>query len=447
MKKWSLGYEILRLYVRFAYWLSHNRIVVTGRNQIPKGKPVIFAPNHQNALADPLALVTTNKHQTVWLARADIFKSKAALSFLSFIKMLPVYRIRDGKENLSNNENIFAQITDILENKLTVALFPEAAHSGKRQMLTHKKAIPRLALETEEKNNFNLDLQIVPTGIFYSHFWDFDRTLIVQYGNPIQVSKYRQEYGENPQKAVLSLRDEIEERLSPLTMQINSIPFYKDYENMRELAGKTWVKAQQFSKNSVLQRFHAEIDLIKKLEKLESGKPDTFQNLVDKTREYFSALAGKKLTDRVIQNSGNTGWLRLVVHITGAVFSLPIFIAGFLFNALPFFIPRNLIRKKVKDLAFMNTFNFAAGLLIFPMAYLIEAGILLALTKSLMISISAFILMPFAGKIAYKLLKFYQCVWYKLKFLTGNKSFRTNIKKLIKQRNELVELIVSKAKC
>jgi len=90
--------------VRLGFWLTQKKVVVTGRHSIPKGKPIIFAPNHQNALMDPLALVCTNMHQSVWLARADIFKSKTVSSILKYLKLLPVYRIRDGKDNLSNNE-------------------------------------------------------------------------------------------------------------------------------------------------------------------------------------------------------------------------------------------------------------------------------------------------------------------------------------------------------
>jgi len=138
MAKWSRGYENLRCYVRFAFWLTHKRIIVSGLKNIPKDKPIIFAANHQNALMDPLALVCTNPLQTVWLTRADIFKIKAVKSFLKFMKMIPIYRIRDGKENLSNNEEIFNYVTQTLENKESVALFPEAAHSGKRQMLSDK---------------------------------------------------------------------------------------------------------------------------------------------------------------------------------------------------------------------------------------------------------------------------------------------------------------------
>jgi 1-acyl-sn-glycerol-3-phosphate acyltransferase len=442
MKNWSLGYQLLRYYVRFAFWLSHNRIVVIGQNRIPPGKPIIFAANHQNALMDSLAIVCTNPSQSLWLARADIFKSKIARPFLKFLKMVPVYRIRDGKDSLANNEEIFASVTRLLENNETTSLFPEAAHSGRRQMLPHKKAIPRIALEAENKNHFNLGLNIVPVGIYYSHYWDFDRTIIVQYGEPIEVDKYREEYEHNPQKAMLKLRDEIHDQLVPLTMQINSEPLYQDYENIRHIAGKSYSNTRHFSTNSILQLFHAENDLINKLENMESNQVEEFNKLIDKTREYFSSLSGRNLTDEMVKNASKAGWAVSFIHLCTIVLTLPIFIAGFLFNALPYFIPRNIIRKKIKDKAFMSTFYFGSGLIIFPVVYLIEAGIVFGLTKSWMLALSALILMPFAGKLAYKLSMYNQRVLQEIRFLTGNKSFRKNMTKLIKQRAELIDTII-----
>ena len=422
MIKWSLGYEAIRTYVRFAFWLTHKRVVVTGRYHIPKGKPIIFAANHQNALMDPLALCCTNSLQILWLARADIFKSKAARSFLNYIKMLPIYRIRDGKDNLSNNEQILRQVTYVLENKQSVALFPEAAHSGKRQMLPHKKAIPRIALEAEEKNNFELGLQIVPVGIFYSHYWLFNRTLIVQYGNPIEVDRYREEYSENPQKAMLSLRDEIHDKLFPLTLQINSEKYYQEYEEIRQLAGKAYSKTRHFSKNRILGRFYAEQDLIARLEQFESSEPEQFEKITEETRTYFLKIKENNLTDEQIIEAAKAPFLVLITRIPAVLVTCPLFAFGFLFNAIPFYIPRILFRHKVKDPAFLSTFNFAAGLVFFPVFYLIEAGLIYAFTGSGNLSVFTFILMPFAGKVAYKLLLFFRQTLQILLLLAHDKS-------------------------
>lgn len=437
MKNWSAGYELLRTYVRFAFWLTHKKVVVTGLEHIPKDKPVIFAPNHQNALMDPLAVVCTNPLQTLWLARADIFKLKAARSALKFMKMLPVYRIRDGKDNLANNEQIFSQVIGILEAKKSIGLFPEAAHSYKRQMLPHKKAIPRIALEAEEKNKFSLNLNIVPVGIYYDHYWSFNRTLIVCYGKPIEVDKYRDEYVENPQKAMLSLRDEIFTEISQLTMQIGSKTNYSNYEEMRKLAHSGNSQHYFFSKKRILQQFEAENKLIAKLERLEHDNPQLAQKLIDDATSYFTEIRKAGLTDNQLVSSQNSGFIKLFLHILASIVSLPVFCIGFILNAIPFYIPRIFFRGKVKDQAFLSTFNFVAGLLVFPLAYLAEASLIFSLTKSFPISTMAFILMPFAGKISYQLLGFYQNMWTLILIFSGKKNRRQNLIDFRKKRNSL----------
>lgn len=444
MKNWSIGYEIIRIYVRFGFWLTHKRIVVTGRHLIPKGKPVIFAPNHQNALMDPLALVCTNSHQSVWLARADIFKSKKVSAILKYLKLLPVYRIRDGKDNLSNNEEIFEQVIQLLENKQTIALFPEATHSGKRQMLPHKKAIPRIALEAEARNDFKLDLQIVPVGITYSHYWKFNRSLIVQYGQPIQVKDYWIDYEVNSPKAMLDLRDEIYRKLVPLTIQINSTTYYQEYENIRKLVGKEYSQRRFFCKNSSLQLFYAEKELVSKLEQLEELQPADFNNLIVAAHLYFSEIENSSISDDQIENAGIASWNKVFRSITLAILTLPIFVLGFVFNAIPFIIPRTILRKKIKDTTFLSTFNFVGGLIVFPLFYLIAVYLLFNWSSSVLVAIFTLIGMPFVGKIAYQLFTFYSVIFLKINYLAGSKSQRNSIKKLVKQRNELIALILEK---
>lgn len=439
IKSWSVGYEIIRTYVRFAFWLSHKSVVVTGGHQISKGKPVIFAANHQNALMDPLAIACTNSFQTVWLARADIFKSKSAQSFLEYIKLLPIYRIRDGIDNLSNNEQIFEQVTHILENDYSIGLFPEAAHSGKRQMLPHKKAIPRIALEAEAKNNFSLKLQIVPVGIFYDHYWKFNRTLIVQYGEPIEVDRYREEYTDNPQKAFLGLRDEIHDRIVPLTLQIKSKTHYQEYENIRQLAGESYSGAHFFSKNKVLQLFYAEQELIAKLEKLENSQPGVFAKIIDETSLYFQAIGELGVTDEQVSNAGKIGTSAIFGRLIVALITFPFFITGFLFNAVPFIVPRMTIRPRVKDTAFISTFNFVAGLVVFPIFYLIETLLVFKLSGSIFIALLTFFLMSFIGKLAFNLLIFYQDALQSLNLKVGRQSVSAQ---LVKRRNELIAFVL-----
>ena len=406
MENRSIGYEALRQYVRFAFWLTHKRIVVTGREHIPAGKPIIFAANHQNALMDPLALSCTNPLQTLWLARADIFKNKLARPALKFMKMLPIYRIRDGKENLSNNEEVFNQVTQVLENRQSIALFPEAAHSGKRQMLVHRKAIPRIALEAEAKNNFTLELQIVPVGIYYDHYWKFNRTLVVQYGKPIGIDGYRERYAENGQNAMLSLRDEIRECLLPLTMQINSVEHYVVYEQIRMLAGEERTQSLTPGRQAVLEIFKYEQWLMERVELLEQKDSVKFEALITATTAFAGNCKNAGLTGEKLAEACHTTGTILILKVLFALVTLPLLAFGLLFSFLPYYLPRILLRRKVKDPAFLSTFFFVPGLLIFPLFYLAESALVAWATHSLSMAGALFVTLPFAGKLAYNLLQF-----------------------------------------
>lgn len=444
MKLKQIGYELLRTYVHFAFWLSHRKIAITGRKNIPKGKPIIFAPNHQNALMDPLALVCTNRHQTYWLARADIFKSRIFRPILKFMKIWPVYRIRDGKENLSNNEEIFDKVTQLLEDMQSVALFPEAAHSGRRQMLPHKKAIPRIALEAEAKNNFGLNLQIVPVGITYSHYWEFGRSLLVQYGEPISIDSFWVDYEVNPQKTMLDLRDQIYEKLYPLVIEIRTEKYYQEYESIRSLAGKAYSRKKFFSKNKASQRFLAEKELISKLEKLENEFDEDFLTVITELRRYEHELKEAKIKDKLIENVHNASKLKTSISIVFALISLPVFIAGLLFNAIPFYLPRAWVSRKVKDKIFTSSFNYVLGIIIFPVFYLIVYFLLLQPRFSIQVSLLVLVLMPFLGKIGYTLLQFYRNVAQQAIYLFGKKTNKVRMDQLIEKRWILVELILEK---
>jgi len=444
MKLKSIGYELLRTYVHFAFWLSHRKIAVTGRRNIPKGKPIIFAPNHQNALMDPLALVCTNRHQTYWLARADIFKSKIFRPILKFLKIWPVYRIRDGKENLSNNEDIFAKVTQLLEDKQSVALFPEAAHSGRRKMLPHKKAIPRIALEAEAKNNFGLNLRIVPVGITYSHYWEFGRSLLVQYGDPISLEGFWVDYEVNPQKAMLDLRDQIYEKLYPLVIELRSETYYPEYEAIRSIAGEACFRKKFFNKNKALQRFQAEKELISKLEKLENETPNDFIVLIDQLHQYQHELQKAKFTDKQIENAQKAHKLKTSAKILFALLSLPVFVLGLLFNAIPFYLPRTWVRRKVKDKIFTSSFNYVLGIIIFPLFYFGAYYFLLQPRFSAQVSLLLIILMPFLGKMGYGLLQFYRNVAQEAMYLFRKKEYKSRMDELIEKRWILVELILEK---
>ena len=399
-EKWSLGYWMLKQYIRFIDWVIHRNIVIVGKEKIPANKPILFAPNHQNALSDPMAVLLNTKFQPVWLARADIFKNGIITLILRFLKIMPVYRIRDGKEQLAKNDKTFADSIKVLENNFALALFPEAAHTGKRQIIPHKKAVPRIVFMAEEKAENNLDIHIVPTGIYYSSYWKFNRDIIVNFGDPIKVNDFLEQYNENQNAATISLRKKIYEAIKPLIININSKKFYDQIENIRKIYGKHFLK-QQGIKYSILNLFKSDQFLVEKLDTLEAESPEVLENLADKATTYKKLVYKNKLRCWLVENH-KYNFLRIALNKLVLLIGLPIFIYGFVFNAIPFFIIDYIPRKKVKDVAFWSTFFLVPSLILFPFFYLVELAAISSLLPGIWLKMAFLISLPLAGKLAFR---------------------------------------------
>ncbi|WP_372650387.1 1-acyl-sn-glycerol-3-phosphate acyltransferase [Draconibacterium sp.] len=399
-EKWSLGYWLLKQYVRFVDWTIHKKIILNGTENIPQNKPILIAPNHQNALSDPMAILLHTRFQPVWLARADIFKPGFITLALRFLKIMPVYRMRDGKDQLAKNEKTFADSIKVLENNCALALFPEAAHSAKRQMLSHKKAVPRIVFQAEEKADKNLDIHIVPTGIYYSSYWKFNRSVLVNFGEPIMVNDFLEAYNENPSAATLTLRDALEKAIEPLTLNIKSKENYESFELIRAIYGNTFAKKTGREKGFV-QRFQSDQQLVKKLDELETISKEKTDEICSAAKRFDTKVRKYGLRPWLVENPENNfrklGFNKLLLLIT-----LPVFVFGFLFNAIPFIAIDTIVRKKIKDFAFWSSFSLVLGFTFFPIVYLLELWAVSVWLPLWWHKLLFFVSLPFAGKLAFR---------------------------------------------
>lgn len=246
----DLYYYPLKLFVVVSCYLYFRKLRATGLKNIPAKAPVIFAINHQNALLDPLVIHSVSWRNPYFLTRADVFNNKLLDKFLRGVKMLPVYRIRDGINSVKMNEAIFESAKEILTTNGVVGIFAEGSHSLLYKLRPLKKGIARIAFMTEEAADFNLNVQIVPVGIHYeSHSSPKGRTLVT-FGKPIKVADYKQIYQEDQNKAFVELLKEIAARIKPLILNIESKDYdrvYKSYQDKRviKINLKKQLKADQ----------------------------------------------------------------------------------------------------------------------------------------------------------------------------------------------------------
>ncbi|HDQ16056.1 MAG TPA: hypothetical protein ENN45_03255, partial [Bacteroidetes bacterium] len=329
-KKIGPGYKFFKfLSDRYHDNLYYRRVEYTGVENIPENKPVLIGPNHQNALIDAMAILASKRSQApVFLARSDIFSTDFLGNFFISLKILPVYRLRDGKDKLAKNEEIFDLSVEVLEENKVLVIFPEAEHTGYRSILTLKKGLMRVAYHTAEKNNFEIDLHIVPPGISYENYYKYRAKLLVNYGKPIRIVDYKEKYMENPQSALLILKKDLQEAIEGLAIHIKNKEHYETFENSRELYDFTVAAKENLNLKKLSDKFKCDKKIIAKFNNLVEQKPEKFTEYKIKITEYFSNLKKSKMKDYLFDNpislTGN-----LVVSLLWLILS-PLLITGFI---------------------------------------------------------------------------------------------------------------------
>ena len=76
-------YHFLKRIIKISLFFFFRRIVVTGKEYIPKKGPLIIVANHPNTLIDPLIIASIAKQRIGFIANAGIFINKFLTSIFN----------------------------------------------------------------------------------------------------------------------------------------------------------------------------------------------------------------------------------------------------------------------------------------------------------------------------------------------------------------------------
>ena len=317
----------------------YKRIEVFDVHNVPKDKPVLFLGNHQNALLDPLLIAVKCRRFSYFLTRASVFKKELISKLLMSLQMLPVYRVRDGWNNIANNSSIFNTCTELLNKNQAIVMFPEGNHNLARRVRPLSKGFTRIVFDSIEKYP-NLDLQIVPVGLNFINAPQFADSAALYFGEPVDAQSFVQK---NRHVAVANLKKKIKFELSQLT---TDIPLDKYEEIITQLD----------------------------LKKANYLRPKEINACINS--DYLSCETGKKDKNKLLKKC-----LKLLLIIS---------------VMLPYVIWKFLIESKIQEPEFVATFRFAVAITLVPF-YLVSSGILLSLSVSMLAGLSyVFIVMLIA---------------------------------------------------
>jgi len=191
----NLFNHYLRAIIKLALKLFYAKIVIVGKDASNYKKATIILANHPNALIDPLLIACHSSLKPHFLARASVFSNPIIAKLLNFIRMIPVYRIRDGKENMSKNQKTFDSCSNILMQNEAILIFVEGNHSHVRGLRPLKRGFIRIIEQTLEKYK-DLEIDILPVGINYSNPSKSGSSVSICFGERIKVNEYRDNLNE-----------------------------------------------------------------------------------------------------------------------------------------------------------------------------------------------------------------------------------------------------------
>ena len=158
---------ILKLFIRAALWLFCAEINTKNKYLLNTKGPLLIIANHPNSFLDAIIIGTRYNRTIHFLARGDVFTKKLHRFLLSLLNMIPVYRLREGKEFLHLNEYAFVESARLLKNNEAVLIFIEGTCLNTNALQPFKKGTARILQACHTENLFP---QIHLAGIAYNNF-------------------------------------------------------------------------------------------------------------------------------------------------------------------------------------------------------------------------------------------------------------------------------------
>ena len=365
----NLLYRVLLKYVLLAYDFAFSRISIRGTENIPTDGAVIFAPNHTNAFMDAFTVLKVAKRPVVFVARADVFRNPIAAKVFNLLKIMPIMRMRDGRENLKKNDKIMQTAVEVLKNGVPFGIFCEGTHRMKHSILPLVKGIFRIAIQADEALQGEMPVYIVPIGIEYGSYTRYRSTISVQVGEAFDVSEFNKMHSDKTQPELMNLmRDELSLRISSL---YHCVADDDDYEALLDIC---YLRNKE---QAPYARMLANRKTIDELQQLKSSAPTQYQQQISRAKQFATLRRKLNISDETLYSEPSHK--KNILRVLELVVTLPYFIFCGIVDFPVALTTWLLFRFVIEDEAMKNSLRLAIVMLLYP---LIIIGLVLFLSRA-----------------------------------------------------------------
>ena len=226
----NIFYPVLKKIIRFFLRFCFKRIYSNKFDELPDNTPILIACNHNNAFADALFVgAYLSKLPMHFITRGDVFNPRM-MWFFKLTYQIPIFRFRDGYENMKRNTDTMEACYDILNQNQRIIIFSEGDCVTEKRLRPLQKGTARMAFGAYEKNGQE-NILIYPVGVNYIEPHSFRSSILLSQGEPLKLSDYLPLYRQNPNKAIRQLTDDLEFQLKKEVLHIDS----KEHEKQAQI--------------------------------------------------------------------------------------------------------------------------------------------------------------------------------------------------------------------
>lgn len=345
--------------------LYYPDIVCEGRERLPRGVPIVFVPNHPNALLDPLVLRLALEMPVRFLAKSTLFRSPLSRVALDAFGALPVHRQSDGGDGRADkNEETFAECRAMLARGEPLALFPEGTSHSDPTLKPLKTGAARIALSAERQARAGL--VVVPVGLSYEAKATFRSKAVVTLGEPIAVSGYT---GESDEKvAVQALTKRIREGLDAVVAQAETEELLV---GARAVAAFTGDEPKGPSSTEGRLR-----ELLAAYRHWQERDPERVERVVGRAQRYIRTLRRLGVSDPWALEMGSISAAKSIRVLCTLFLLAPLAAVGALAGWVPYRLAGRAAARVAKEPDTLGTTKLLGGALFLALAWSLEAAAL-----------------------------------------------------------------------
>lgn len=335
-------YAFLKVWVNWTIRIFFRKIKTSGIENVPKDRALLIASNHPNGFIEPITMACLFPKPLHFLVRGDVFEKPGARYIMEQTNQIPIFRFKDGFENLRKNNKSIEISLKKLQDGESILIFVEGGTKAQKRLRPLQKGLSRIAFQVLEKDD-SLKLDVLPVGLNYFDNRKFRSESILSVGKPISANEYYEKYKDDVNAGMRTLTADITGEIKKNVIHLDDL---KDTDLLNNLL--LLRKAHQnHSAIPIVNVDNRSLYLDKAIANEINVREDAAKkSWLDKSQSIIKKYSAHALVNRYhSRNSLSANILLILLLVIPSVL-------GVLINAIPFFGARAIANATAKKSIF-----------------------------------------------------------------------------------------------